>query len=422
MVECVEELTAELQVYSLPDLNIFEERQVHHVRPWPSHRRAPRRAEAIRRRDKTTSFEEGDIAAHRVARPLAPRESRVADLVGPHRAVCAYAERVSGAPDGDGEARLECHDPVGLPAADQMVYHPAGAAAEAFALPEWKLIDKRGGEAEPVVIRRQPLVSLLVVNVLDAVAGVVVAAAEGLRVADGLRPGEGVDECQPAGKSLLEAPKERMIGREGGAGGLEPVVESDQLPVEDGEREQAPQVGVNRRRNDRVWRPRLARIEILAAVEPGTFAAGIRYLGDYVSAQLLLDAEIPVLDVGVPEVDAEGVGPRRERPDWRIVEQVSDKGLRSRQSELERRERLLIFPHERQVLDRVLEVAGRDRVEEQPITGPDDRIGPQTVGDANARAEIVFINLDQRARNFFARHHDLRQLVDIQIVECQSKP
>src|SRR5262245_30888022 len=121
---------------------------------------------------------------------------------------------------------------------------------------------------------------------------------------------------------------------------------------------------VDRRRNDRVGGTRLAGIEILSAVEPGPFAAGIRDLGDHVGAELLLDAEIPVLDVGVPEVDAEGVRSRREGPNGRIIEQVTDKGFRRRQSELERRKRLLVFAHERQVLDRVLEVTGRDRVEE----------------------------------------------------------
>src|SRR5262245_22998417 len=103
-----------------------------------------------------------------------------------------------------------------------MVHHSTGAPGEAFTLTEGKLIDKRGGEAVLVMVGRQPLVSLLVVYVLDAVAGVVVAAAEWLGVADGLRPGEGVDEGQPAGKSLLEASKERVVVREGGAGGLEP--------------------------------------------------------------------------------------------------------------------------------------------------------------------------------------------------------
>src|SRR6266545_3870614 len=163
-----------------------------------------------------------------------------------------------------------------------------------------------------MIIRRQRLVRLLVVDVLDAVAGVVVAAAEGLGVADRLRPGEGVDEGQATRKALLQPRHQRMIIGEGRARGLEPVVERYQLPLEDGEREQAAQVGIDRRWNDRVRRARFASVEILPAVEPCPLTARVRDLGDEVIPQLLLDAEIPVLDVSIPEIDTVCVWPWSE--------------------------------------------------------------------------------------------------------------
>src|SRR5262245_50246699 len=184
------------------------------------------------------------------------------------------------------------------------------------------------------MIWRQPLVRLLVEDVLNAIAGVVVPAAEGLGVADGFRPGEGIDEGQAGREALLEPPHQRMVVGESSAGGLKPVIERDQLPVEDRKREQAAQLRIDRGWNDRTRRPRLAGVEILPAVEPRPLTARIGNLGHQAITQLALHAYIPVLNVSVLEIDAEGIRPWSERPDRGVIEQITDKGLTGRRPEL----------------------------------------------------------------------------------------
>jgi len=56
--------------------------------------------------------------------------------------------------------------------------HSSIAAADALAGPEWQLVDKRQDIPKTVVVRGQGFVGPLVEDVLDAVAGVVVAAGE----------------------------------------------------------------------------------------------------------------------------------------------------------------------------------------------------------------------------------------------------
>src|SRR5688572_17158476 len=116
--------------------------------------------------------------------------------------------------------------------------------------------------------------------------------------------------------------------------------------------------------------------------------AGVRDLGNHRVSELTLTAEIPMVDEGVLEAHLEGVRPGRKRSNRRIIQQITDEPLRWGQTELESRQRLLIFANPRQVLDRILVITDRDGVEEEPVTTADDCPDVDARGDADARRDV----------------------------------
>src|SRR5688572_19735399 len=111
------------------------------------------------------------------------------------------------------------------------------------------------------------------------------------------------------------------------AGRFEPVVEKDQRVLVYGERERATELRVHRRRDLRVWRPGLGRIQVSTPVEPVGPMAGVRDLGHHRVSELTLTAEIPMVDEGVLEAHLEGVRPGRKRSNRRIIQQITDEPL-----------------------------------------------------------------------------------------------
>src|SRR5688572_10120200 len=145
--------------------------------------------------------------------------------------------------------------------------------------------------------------------------------------------------------------------------------------------------------------------------------AGVRDLRDHRVSELTLTTEIPMVDEGVLEAHLERIWPGRKRSNRRIIQQIADEPLRWRQTELEGRQRLLIFANPRQVLDRILVITDGDGVEEEPVPTADDCPVVDAICGADARPEVVLLGLGHRPGYFAASDHDSRQTVDVEIVQ-----
>src|SRR5688572_20643067 len=202
---------------------------------------------------------------------------------------------------------------------------------------------------------------------------------------------------------------------------FEPVVQKDQRVLVYGEWERTPELRVHRRRDLRVRRPRLGRIQVSSPVEPVGPMAGVRDLRNHRVSELMLTAEIPMVDEGVLEAHLERVRPGCKRSNRRIIQQIADEPFRWWQTELEGRQRLLIFANPGEVLDRILVIADRDGVEEEPVPTTDDCPVVDAIGGANARPEVVLLGLGHRPGYFAASDHDPWQLVYVQVVERERE-
>src|SRR5687768_1429380 len=187
-VQYVEKLASELKPHTAWHRDVLEDRQIKHAAVWTDHRRASRVPEAIGCWNEALRGEEP------LNRALAARQIRIAHHVGPHGAIRSDAEGIARSKHGDWEPRLPLVNPVHLPVADDLIHDARHAVAEPPVAAERQVVHERGDETVFVMVGRQPPVGFRIEDVLDAVACVVVAAAERLRVAQRFAVRERVDE------------------------------------------------------------------------------------------------------------------------------------------------------------------------------------------------------------------------------------
>src|SRR5262249_47008850 len=158
-----------------------------------------------------------------------------------------------------------------------------------------------------------------------------------------------------------------------------------------------------------IW---LGRIGVFAPIQPSALTANVLYLDQEILPEFTLDAEVPVLHIGISEVGIHIIRAGIELARTRILDQVPDEsfGRRSRYILIDA-QRLLVFLDVRNVLDHIFSDDALDSVKKDAVAAADYSFFNWPEGKTETRSEIFLVDRKDRPRELNSRASPTRSLL-----------